>query len=102
MKRYFILFAMVCVLFCAVNPATSFAAATKSAVETEQQMTKVDINSADVELLATIPGIGPKTAEAITSYRKDNGKFSSVDDLLNVKGIGEKKLAKMRPFLKQI
>jgi len=73
----------------------------KSAAKATKETPKnIDINSADAETLQLIPGIGPKTADAIVKYRKANGKFKSVDDLLSVKGIGEKSLAKMKPFLK--
>lgn len=57
---------------------------------------KVDINQADAALLTTLPGIGPKTAEKIAAYRQANGPFTSVDDLLNIKGIGPEKLEKIR------
>jgi len=62
----------------------------------------VDINRADKELLMQLPGIGPKIADAILKYRKVNGKFKNVNDLIEVKGIGEKTLAKLKPFLKKI
>ena len=48
----------------------------------------IDLNSADVELLKTLPGIGDVRARAIVSYREANGKFASVDSLLDVDGIG--------------
>ena len=63
---------------------------------------KVDVNTADVEELTRIPGIGPKTAEAIVAYRKDVGQFKKVEDLIEVKGIGPKKLETIRPFLANI
>jgi competence ComEA-like helix-hairpin-helix protein len=63
---------------------------------------KVDVNTADVEELTRIPGIGPKTAEAIVAYRKDVGPFKTVEDLIEVKGIGPKKLETIRPFLANI
>ncbi len=53
---------------------------------------KTDINRADISELQTLPGIGPKTAENILSYRKERGCFNSVEELLKVKGIGPKKL----------
>ena len=62
----------------------------------------IDINKADKETLTQIPGVGPKTADSILKYRKANGKFKSVNDLTKVKGIGDKSLAKMKPFLKKI
>jgi competence protein ComEA len=49
----------------------------------------VDVNTADaVSLSDALSGVGPKIAEAIVVYRKENGPFTAVDDLLNVKGIG--------------
>ena len=62
----------------------------------------LDINSADKELLMQLPGIGAKTADAILKYRAANGEFKSIDDLTAVKGIGDKKLAKLKPFLKKV
>lgn len=62
----------------------------------------VNINNADKELLIQLPGIGPKTAEAIISYRNSNGKFKSVNQLTEVKGIGDKTLAKLKPYLQKI
>ncbi|MBU1568605.1 MAG: ComEA family DNA-binding protein [Proteobacteria bacterium] len=62
----------------------------------------VNINTADKELLTLLPGIGPVTAEAILAYRKDNGNFKSIDELTKVKGIGEKSLMKLKPFLQTI
>lgn len=59
---------------------------------------KVNINTATVEELQTLPKIGPKTAEAIVKYREEH-QFESVDDLLNVKGIGEKKLEQIKPHV---
>jgi competence protein ComEA len=49
----------------------------------------VNINTADVQELTKLKGIGEKKAEAIVAWRKENGNFKSVDELLEVKGIGE-------------
>jgi competence protein ComEA len=56
----------------------------------------VDINSATLADLDALPGVGPSTAQAIIDYRIANGPYVSVDDLLNVRGIGPSKLAAMR------
>lgn len=55
----------------------------------------VNVNTATMEQLQQIKGIGPKTAEKIVSYRETHGQFSKVSDLSNIKGIGDKSLEKM-------
>ena len=57
---------------------------------------QVNLNTATAEQLETLPGIGPDLAQRILDYRTVNGPFKNVDGLLNVKGIGEGKLTKMR------
>lgn len=56
----------------------------------------VDINTADVLQLQTLPGIGPVLAERIVQYREEHGPFQSVEELLQVKGIGEVTLERFR------
>lgn len=56
----------------------------------------VDLNAADEATLETLTGVGPATAAAIIAWRDEHGRFESVDDLLDVTGIGEKKLEKLR------
>ena len=55
----------------------------------------IRLNSADASALEELPGVGPATAAAIISYREEHGPFSSIDDLLEVRGIGPAKLAAM-------
>ena len=57
---------------------------------------RISLGSATLEQLDTLPGIGPVTAQAIIDYRTEHGRFTSVDDLLDVKGIGEATLADIR------
>ncbi len=89
-----------------VNAKTAGPKAAEAAVvETEAKsaaVQQIDINKADAEMLTEIPGIGPKTAEAIVAYRKDVGSFKTIDELVEVKGIGPKKLETIRPFLQKI
>ena len=56
----------------------------------------VDLNTATLEQLDALPGIGPATAQAILDHRKTKGRFASVEDLLEVRGIGDAKLASLR------
>ena len=53
----------------------------------------VNINTADAEKLATLKGIGPALAQRIIEYREQNGAFKTVDEIKNVRGIGDKKFA---------
>ena len=75
------------------SPAKSASAA--SAAPT----TPVNINTATQEQLETLPGLGPKVAQRIIEYRQKNGNFKKVEDLMNVKGIGEKSFLKLKPML---
>jgi len=59
----------------------------------------ININTAGATDLQQVPGIGPSTAQKILDTRKSYGSFKSVDDLLAIKGIGPKKLEKMRKYL---
>lgn len=59
----------------------------------------VDVNTGRWVELANLPGIGPKTAKAIVAYRISAGGFKSVDQILDVKGVGPKTLQRVRRFL---
>lgn len=92
------------IIACAVHIASTDAAQAaplkeKIKIAQEQiykQAEKININDASAEQLESIPGVGMKKAQAIIDYRSKNGKFSSVDDLVNVKGIGKKMMTKMK------
>jgi len=75
----------------AVSPALAEA----KAAPTE----KVNINTASIEELVTLPGVGPTLAGRIVEYREKTGQFASVEELLNVKGIGEKNFEKIAEWL---
>jgi competence protein ComEA len=57
----------------------------------------VNLNTATTTELQELPGIGAKTAERIIEYRQKKGPFKKVEELMNVKGIGEKSFLKLRP-----
>jgi competence protein ComEA len=76
--------------------ATAFAEAADTSASV-QQMTTININTATAEALSNaLNGVGMTRADAVVAYREGNGAFTSVDQLLNVKGIGEKTLEKNR------
>ena len=60
---------------------------------------KVNINTATVEKLQTLPGVGPTIAQRIVQYRKAHGPFKKVEDLTKVKGIGCKTFEKLKPLI---
>ena len=60
----------------------------------------VNVNTATLEELVALPGIGPAIAENILAFRDENGPFESEEGLLDVKGIGPKKLARIRTYLR--
>lgn len=60
---------------------------------------KVNLNTADAAALDTLPGVGPATAAKIIAWRQQNGRFSSVEDLLDVGGIGQSKFESLRDLV---
>lgn len=69
-------------------------------VEALEDVVLIDINTADVDRLDELPGIGPVLAQAIVTYREEHGPFTSVDELDDVPGIGPVKLEAMRPLVR--
>ena len=59
----------------------------------------VNVNTATAEQLQLLPRIGPSVAHRILDYRKENGKFGSLDDLMLVRGIGESTFAQLKPYV---
>ncbi len=78
MRKVWIVLLLVC--FTAMAAAPAAMAATD----------KININTASAEELTDLNKVGPKTAQRIVEYREANGPFKTVDDLVNVKGVGDK------------
>jgi len=77
--------------------ASSTAASAKASVPTPES--PLNINTATQAQFEALPGLGTKVAERIIEYRQKNGNFKKVEDLMNVKGIGEKSFLKLKPML---
>lgn len=77
-------------------PYTELDTSMKGSVENN----KLDVNAATAEQLVSIKGIGPSKAAAIIKYRNEIGGFTAIEELLEVKGIGQKALANLKLFLK--
>jgi comEA protein len=97
MKRYLLMMALlVAVSVTCLLPISVFAAenpAAISAIET------IHLNQATAEELQALPGVGPALSERIVLYRSEHGPFRSVDQLTEVKGVGQVKLAKFKERL---
>ncbi|MBB3108947.1 competence protein ComEA [Paenibacillus phyllosphaerae] len=83
----------------AVAPEPTTAASANPATVTEAADQRIDINRATAEELDTLPGIGAAKAQAIVEDRTSNGAYRKVEDLLRVKGIGDKMLEKIKPLI---
>jgi competence protein ComEA len=84
----------------AVGAPPALAAGSAKAAGQASPDAPVDLNSATIEALTTVPGIGKAIAGRIVAWREEHGPFRRVEDLMKVKGIGEKTLEKLRPYVK--
>lgn len=72
---------------------------TETAQDSDRSGTLININRADERKLQELPGIGPAYASRIIEWRHQNGDFTDKDQLLEIRGIGEKRLAKIKPLI---
>ena len=93
MKRFMVIVSAV--LLCAVLASVALAAFPKEAHKVEGVL---NINSATVDELKMLPGVGPGIARDIVAYRQAKGPFKNIADLDKVKGIGKKKLEEIKPY----
>ncbi|MCX6544300.1 MAG: helix-hairpin-helix domain-containing protein [Acidobacteria bacterium] len=90
---------LVLTLFVLV-PAWTAVADPRPAQDTKSSgVVLVNLNTATLEQLDRLPGVGPKTAGLIIEYRQKNGGFKKIEDLMNVRGIGEKGFLKLRTLI---
>ena len=80
-------------------PAPAPATAPTPAATPKRSSTLVNINTATVQELDGLPGIGEHMAQRIVEYRQKNGPFKRLEDLMSVRGIGEKNFLKLKPLI---
>ena len=97
MKKHVMLFVLLTLVsFSGVVSTSVFAADSPAATSV---LETIQLNQATAEELQALPGIGPSLSERIVAYRTEHGPFKSIDQLTEVKGIGDAKLAKFRNHL---
>ena len=89
----------LCLLLCLAPGATVLGAVEKKQATGSEINKPIDLNQAGEAELRELPGIGPAMAKRILQFREDHGRFKRVEDLLKVKGIGEKSFQKLRPHI---
>jgi competence protein ComEA len=94
--------AWVCLAALLVAPGAAQLTAADDGAQSGETKQKIDINKATAEQLTAIPGVGPTLAQRIVDFREKQGRFRRVEDLLKIKGIGEKSFQKIRPWVKVV
>ena len=91
-------------VFCMVAHPVAFPAAQSNEAANPSSVVegaeKVELNTADKPALEALPGIGPRTAELIIEYRTENGRFEKIEDLMNIRGIGERTFLRLRDLVR--
>ena len=90
----------VLMVFALALPATAQEKAEKpKPAASASASSPINLNTATVAQLETLPGIGARTAQLIVEHRQKNGGFKKVEELMNIKGIGEKSFLKLKPMV---
>lgn len=83
----------------AASPVGSLDEPPAQSAGAQEERQPIDVNAATAEDLQKVPGIGVALSQRIIEFRQEHGRFETLDDLLNVRGIGTTSLEKLRPFL---
>jgi len=92
--------AIFAVFVCVISAAAAAQQPSRGAKPAAAVSTEVvNLNSSTPAQIAALPGIGPKTAELIVQYREKNGPFKKIEEIMNVKGVGEKSFLRIKDRL---
>ena len=92
--------AIICGLVSPVTAEHPVQSAERDDTGAAESRDKVELNTADRMELEELPGIGPRTAERIIEYRTENGRFEKIEELMNVRGIGERTFLRLRDLVR--
>jgi comEA protein len=96
MGRFTCVIAIACLCMLASVSAQEKGGTAKAAAAAA---TPVNLNTASADQIAALPGVGPKAAQRIVEYRQKNGGFKKIEELMNVKGFGEKSFLKLKSLI---
>jgi competence protein ComEA len=91
--------AVAVALVCIASPLLAQRATKPPVAATVVSTEVVNLNSATAAQIASLPGIGPKTADLVVQYRQKNGPFKKIEEIMNVRGVGEKSFLKIKDRL---
>ncbi len=100
-ERYFILSLLILGLFCVgvSYSGKTFSSPAIEAIKFKEPSISININTATQAQLERLPGIGPILAESVILYRQRTGGFKNIEEIKNVKGIGDKKFEKIKNII---
>lgn len=91
---------VIAALIASPSPSAAQAGRRGGAAKAKATATEpVNLNAATTAQLQTLPGVGASAAQRIVDYRQKNGNFKKIEELMNVKGIGEKSFLKLKPLI---
>jgi competence protein ComEA len=101
MQRFIFALVILAITLVASSSASAGQAAKPAAASKARATASepVNLNAATATQLQTLPGVGASTAQRILDYRQKNGSFKKIEELMNVKGIGEKSFLKLKPLI---
>ena len=99
MRRLSLVLGIVFAALIAAAPVASAQEKAEKAKPAASASTPINLNTATAAQLEKLPGIGARTAQLIVEHRQKNGNFKKVEELMNIKGIGEKSFLKIKPMV---